>query len=504
MKVMLIQPPSAYHRETYPLSLAYLGAVLERAGCEVKAIDASALNCFMDVNDIAEEVKKFSPDFVGITLIINLIEHGYPLAFEISKLGIPVVAGGPHVKLCTHEVLANNFDIAVRGEGEATILDLVEYFKAKKDLKDINGISYKDASGRIIDNPDRAFIEELDNLPYPARHLFPVSDYSSAEIQDDGAYWTILTSRGCPRRCIYCVSIHGSFGGRYRFRSAKSVYDELVHLKKNHNVSRVKFYDDTFTINKNRVNDICDFLIKDKGLGIQWSCDSRVDCVSEELILKMKEAGCYHIYYGIESFDEETLANIKKGITTEMIRQAVDWTIKAKLDFTMYLILGWPWENRSHVGKTLKFIESIPLDVKCKYSYFVPIPYPKTELYEANHKKYGFTEWWLKENAFEKFYEDKGYVPYFRLNMPFIDHFYLKKNFFGHERGFQHFLKKVFCRMGKAEMKRLYGGFKGSIVISLSYLSFFLYRINPEAEKTIFRLLWSENIRGKAKKMLGI
>jgi radical SAM superfamily enzyme YgiQ (UPF0313 family) len=218
----------------------------------------------------------------------------------------------------------------------------------------------------------------------------------------------------------------------------------------------------------------------------------------------MKKAGCYHIYYGIESFDEETLKNIKKGITTEMIQRAIDWTIKAKLDFTMYLILGWPWENRRHVEKTLKFIEGIPLDVKCKYSYFVPIPYPKTELYEANHEKYGFTQWWLKKNAFEKFYEAKGYVPYFRLNMPYIDHFYLKKNFFRHDKGFQRFLKKVFCRMGKAEMKRLYGKFKGSIVISLSYLSFLLYRLNPAAEKAIFRLLWSENIRGKAKKMLGI
>lgn len=504
MKVMLIQPPSSYHRETYPLSLAYLGAVLEERGCKVKALDASALNCFMNVKDIVKEVETFSPDFVGITLLINLIEKGYPLAREISRLGIPVIAGGPHANLRPHETLNNYFDIVVRGEGELSILELVDYFDGKRAIKDILGISYRNSRGEIIDNPDRPFIDNLDEIPYPARSLFPTSNYVIPEKEKHETYWTILTSRGCPRKCIYCVSVNGAFGGRYRFRTAENVYKELQYLKRKHDISRIKFYDDTLTVNKKRINELCDLLIQDKELNIKWTCDSRVDYVTEDMIKKMKEAGCYHIYYGIESYDPETLRLIKKGITPEMIKNAIDWTIEADIDFTMYFILGWPWEDCAHINRTINFIKSIPRDVKCKYGYFVPIPYPKTELYEINHKRYGFTEWWLKEDAFEKFYENNGYIPYFKLNMSYMDHFYLKKNFFNHSKGFQEFLSKAFLTMGFIEMKRLYGPFKGRLVYFLSKFSFILYKVNPKFESIIFRFLWSNTIKGNIKKKLKI
>lgn len=504
MKVMLIQPPSAYHRETYPLGLAYLGAILEKHGCKIKALDASALNCFMDEKDIVREVETFPPDFVGITLLINQIEKGYLLAREISRLGIPVIAGGPHANLRPHEILNNHFDIVVRGEGELTVLDLIDYFEGKRAIKDVLGISYRNSRGEIKDNPDRPYIENLDEIPYPARHLFPVSNYVNPGKEENEAYWTILTSRGCPRKCIYCVSVHGAFGGRYRFRSAENVYEELVYLKENHDIHRIKFYDDTLTVNRKRINDLCDLIIQDKELNIKWTCDSRVDSVTEDLIKKMKEAGCYHIYYGIESYDPQTLKLIKKGINTEKIRKVINWTIETDIEFTMYFILGWPWENHSHINKTLSFIKSIPSNVKCKYSYFVPIPYPRTELYEINHKRYGFTEWWLKENAFERFYEDNRYIPYFRLNMSYMDHFYLKKNFFNHSKEFQKFLLKVFLTMGTIEMKRLYGSFKGRLVYLLSKFSFILHKRNPRVESVIFRFLWSEAIRGNIKKLLKI
>lgn len=504
MKIMLIHPPSAYHRETFPLGIAYLGAVLEKRGCEVKVIDASALRCFMDVNDIVGEVKAFSPDVVGITLIINLIEKGYSLAREISKLGIPVIAGGSHAKLCTEEVLNNHFDIVVRGEAELTILDLVDYFETKEGIENILGISYKGRNGEIINNPDRPFIENLDTIPYPARHLFPLSNYTPPGRRDNDAYWTVLTSRGCPKQCIYCVSVHGTFGGRYRFRSAENVYEELIYLKRKYNIRQIKFYDDTFTINRERVSKICDLISSDKQLDIKWVCESRIDYVTEEMLNKMKAAGCFHVFYGIESYDRETLKMIKKGITPEMIDKVIGLTRKAGIDFTTYLILGWPWENASHINKTVDFIRNMPTDVKCSHSYYVPTPYPRTELYEANHIKYNFTHWWLKENAFERFYENKDHIPYFRLIMPYIDHFYLRKNFFKRDKKFQKYLAKVFLLMGKIEMMRLHGRVKGSLIFFSSRFSLFLNKINPEIERVVFKLLRANFIRTNIKKLLNI
>lgn len=503
MKVLLIQPPSSYHRETYPLGLAYLGAVLGKIGCEVRAIDGSARYSFLTIDDIIKEVKSFSPDIIGITLVINLIKEGYLLAEGLSKLGIPIIAGGPHAKLRPYEVLEHHFDIVVRGEGEKTIKELVDCFQGDREISDILGISYKDGNGRIIDNPDRPFIEDLDSIPYPARELFPISNYTRLKQDATEEYWTILAGRGCPYKCIYCAAAQGVFGRKRRMRSAENVFKELAFLKRQYGIRHIKFYDDTLTINRPWLEKLCDMMIENN-LDIHWICDSRVDHLTEDFIFKMKEAGCHYMYYGVENYDPETLRRIKKGITIEKIRQTIDWTISAKIDFTIYLILGWPWETYSHIDNTLRFIKSIPNSVRCKHSYFVPIPYPRTELYEANHKRYGFTEWWLKPNTFDENYDQSGYLPYFRANMPYLDHFYLNKNFFKHPKEFQCYLKKTFVIIGKLQNYRIHGFLKSILIGILSSFSLFLYKINFSLERKIFNVLWSNTIRKTAKKVLRI
>jgi anaerobic magnesium-protoporphyrin IX monomethyl ester cyclase len=485
MKALLIQPPSAYHRGTYPLGLAYLAAVLEGIGWDVRIIDGSARNSVITLDQIVERARSFTPDFIGVTLVINLIDEGYRLAGKLSGLGIPLVAGGPHAKLRPHEVLEHGFDIVVRGEGEETIKDLAAHFRDKRDIADIPGISYKDARGSRIDNPDRPYIADLDLVPFPARHLFSVADYLAPGQEAIDDYWTIQTSRGCPNSCIYCAAAQGVFGRRYRTRSVENVMAELAVLKNTYGARRVKFYDDSLTIARPRLEKLCDMMIGAK-LGMSWVCDSRADGLDRQLLRRMKEAGCCHIYFGVESYDPETLALIKKGVTAARIKEAIDSTVKEGIDFTVYLIMGWPWENRGHIDHTHDFFKTLPVSARFKQACFVPVPYPGTELYEKNHEKYGFTQWWLKPGAFDRACGGTGYVPYFKESPCNLDHFFLKKNFFRHSKPFQAYLKKVFIQIGKAQNRRIYGARKAFLINRLSALSLILYMIHPALERIFF------------------
>ena len=281
MKTLLVNPP--YSEFVYesrrkaasldaPLSIAYIAAVLEREGFEVDILDANAFN--LTIEKTAERVADSSADIVGITSTTTVMPVTYRLSREIKKLwrenlqpseyrGKKIVVGGPHVTFTDKQTLTEcrSIDMIARGEGEVTMLELV---KNEGDPKDVNGITYMKGR-RIIKNPDRKFIENLDSLPFPARHLLPMNLYRSGSPLSTGAegtdYASMITTRGCPNRCIYCSSSH-FWGIKVRFRTAENVVKEIEHLVEKYGTREIFFKDDTFTFSPVRTKEICDLIIE--------------------------------------------------------------------------------------------------------------------------------------------------------------------------------------------------------------------------------------------------
>ena len=352
MNVTLINPYSASPYPVLPLGLAYIAAVLERNHINVTVIDAWAEK-FGD-KEIAAAILKSRPDLIGITMVTAMA----PAALELATLAkatvnVPVVAGGPHASALPGECLANPaIDYIVIGEGETTILNLINHLEnGQADISSVNGIAYRH-NGKIVINKPAVFIADLDSLPMPARHLFPVSKYKThLPYGRKTPYMTMITSRGCPYQCTYCSK--AVFGSTYRGLSPGKVVQELKHLIDTYGIREYRFYDDDFTLNMSRAHEICDAIIR-HDIKLDWSCTTRVDLVNDELLKKMKRAGCYTISYGVESGDPEVLKSAKKGYTLDDVEKAIRLTKKNGIRILAFFMLGLPGENENTIEKSIQ------------------------------------------------------------------------------------------------------------------------------------------------------
>lgn len=379
MKVLFIYPP--WTESTYvnlPLGVAYMAAVLLEEDHIVKVIDAPAEK--IGVEEIKKRVKKFSPDFVAISAVTPMIKSAMECAIAVKKVSdAKIIFGGVHPSLVPSEILAlKQVDFVVRGEGEMTMKELVE----GKLISSINGLSYKKGK-KITHNRERVLLEDLDKLPFPARDLFPLERYRQ-HLGEYKSFITMMTSRGCPFKCAYCInSTNAMFGKRYRAMSAERVVEEIKYILDIYQPKEIDFYDDNFTFNQKRVEKICDLIIKNK-LKFKWKCSSRSEFVSEGLLKKMKKAGCYIIAYGAESGDEKILNRINRTQTLESVRKAFKLTKKAGIKTLAYFMIGLPGETKKTLEKTLQF--AIELDPD--YAQFAIItPFPGTKLYDIYKKK---------------------------------------------------------------------------------------------------------------------
>jgi len=402
LKIFLINPP-APHIETLsvigikvpPLGLASLATVLKQNGHEVKIIDAPAMELYTP--QIKEILSKEQPEMIGVTATTPTVYNALEIA-ESAKEVCPdsfTVLGGPHPSFLPIETLRECpvLDAVCIGEGEETVVELAEAVEKRRDLSDVRGIAYRLKEGRIIKNPPRPLIKDLDSLPFPAWHLLPVDKYTI--LGKKSVICHIMSSRGCPFQCIFCSSSL-LFGKRYRARSAKSVVDEMEYLVSEYNPKSIEFSDDEFTLNKRRVEEICDE-IKKRGLDVPWACSSRVDTISRSLLEKMKRAGCFFIYYGIESGSQRILNFIKKGIRIEQIERAVKWTRQVGIKALGSFIIGFPDETREEIERTLSFPKRLRLDFA---QFSIATPYPGTELYEiAKREGLLLTEDWSRYTA---------------------------------------------------------------------------------------------------------
>ncbi len=388
MKVLLIQPNYrgiyAYARKKEitpifpPLGLAYIAAVLKEKGIKVRILEANA----HDLNhlQISNCINEYSPDFVGITSTTSLIEEAHEIA-KLCPKKIKVVIGGIHASSMPQETLEkfDRFDYLVRGEGEFTMLELVQ----NKSLSKIKGLSYKKGK-KIIHNPARKLNDELDELPFPARELLPMNKYFSAGAKQNPSDY-ILSSRGCPYQCIFCAD-HLVHGKKFRFRSPENIIKEVKEIY-NCGIRDWDFVDDNFTLLIERVEKFCDLMIKEglnKNMG--WRCSNgiRVDRISLELLKKMKRAGCYMVSLGIESGNEEILKKMKKSIDLEKVRQAVRWCEEARIETRGLFMMGNLGENKKTMQDTIDFAKSLNLDTA---TFHITIPFPNTDYWEIIMKE---------------------------------------------------------------------------------------------------------------------
>ncbi|MFA6142124.1 MAG: radical SAM protein [Candidatus Omnitrophota bacterium] len=385
MKIALINPPYLHiygpdklaAHSHFSLGLGYIASMLKKnSPHSVKIFDPEAEGISLEV--LAKRLRDESPDLVGITCFTP----SFNSAVKIGRIAkdntkAKVILGGIHASSMPDEILEKypEFDLLVIGEGEDTVMELCELLDTGKcDLSGVKGIAYR-KDGRIIKTPPREYITDLDALPFPARELVDMGWYKPNDFSSRGKRSaSMITSRGCPHYCIHCAS-HLTLGRRFRAHSADYVVREIEHLVKDCNIEHIFLKDDTFTYDQERAKDICRRII-DKKLRFEWTCLSRVNTVSLELLKLMKKAGCFCISYGVESGDEQVLKNLKKGATLEQARNAVKMTNLAGIKSQCTFMLGNPGDTRDTINKTINFACELDPVVSI---FFILTPYPGTE-----------------------------------------------------------------------------------------------------------------------------
>lgn len=414
MKVLLINPPKEnelignnppiIEEErgcNPPLGLLYIAGYLEKfSNYPLTVIDSQVER--LDYVSLTERIKAIRPDVVGLTtMTFTLIDvlKTISLVKGIDK-SIRIVLGGPHVHLFPEEtIMLKNVDYIVLGEGERTFKYLLDTMDDKSALKNIPGLVFKD-NGKIINTGIPPAIQDPDEIPFPARHLVPYKKYTSLLSKDD-IVTTIFTSRGCPFKCSFCDRPH--LGKKFRARSAANVVDELEECTKM-GIYEFLFYDDTFTVNKKRVLDICNEIVR-RGLNIRWDIRTRVDTVDEEILKHLKKAGCQGIHYGIEAGTEKILKILNKGISLEQATQVFDSTRKYKIPILAYFMIGNPSETRDDIYATFKVMKILNPD----YVHItIFTPFPGTKIYFD-----GLRTGVIKEDYWKRFSENPApdFVP---------------------------------------------------------------------------------------------
>lgn len=384
LKVVLVNPPTTASLETVatlglkapPLGLAYVAAAIRKEGHNVSIIDSPALD--ISHHKLGEILQREHPDVIGVTSTTPTIYDAMKavtIGKEFCQDSITIM-GGCHITSLPEDTMAEcgSLNIGVIGEGEATIVDLLRALETKRPLSEVDGIVYR-KDNKILRTRPRRLIENLDEIPFPARDLLPLDRYTV--LGEKHRLGNILTSRGCPFRCIFCSSSQ-FYGRRFRARSPKNVVDEIEELMNKYKIRSFEIVDDNFTVDKKRAMEIAEEIIK-RGLKIWWTCGSRVDLVSRDLLEVMKRAGCGLIYYGIESGSERVLSILRKGITLEQAKSAIRWAKEVGMEVVGSFIIGVPGETKEDVMKTIRFAKESGID----FAQFTAMtPYPGTDVYE--------------------------------------------------------------------------------------------------------------------------
>jgi len=430
MRFQLFVPPQGYVAQRWeegismpPLGILSLAAVLEKARVDVEVVPADVLG--YKWKDIERRIKKFNPWILGITTTTENRFDSFKLASLAKKINpeIVTVLGGPHVSMAKEDTLEyiKDVDVVVLGEGERTILELAEAVDSGKDLSPIKGLLFR-KDGEIIFTGAREKIEDLDTLPYPARHLVPIDKYNFTIQTRDGRRrkaQNVMTSRGCPFNCYFCAT-PSNWGRKMRGHSPERVIDEIEQLIDQYGTDFIWFYDDTFNYNAKRVHRIMDLIIE-RNLSIKFCSEFRIDIVDKPLLEKMKAAGLEWGFFGIEAGNSRVRKEIvKKDFEIEKAYQFVSWGKELGFIPNAFLIFSHYSETWDEAQETIKVMEKLrAINPDTEVSASILHVYPGTPLEEIARKEgiipEGFS--WSLKKAMKKVFvlpSAQGYVPLFK------------------------------------------------------------------------------------------
>ncbi|MCJ7736013.1 MAG: radical SAM protein [Anaerolineae bacterium] len=379
------------------VDLAQLAAILA-PGYSVEIVDAIALR--MGWPEFEDLLRRRRPRYYVTQMTAPTLTNdvrGVTLAHE---LGARTIAFGTHVTPMYQETMVRFpvLDFVLRGEPELTLHELIDVLESdrlgesvapmesqKLDLGTIKGLVWR-RGGDVVANLDRPLIQDLDELPFPLHHLLPLTSYRIPMIK--GPYTFVVTSRGCPGGCKFCIK-HVTYGRSVRIRSPENIFDEiqLIHRL---GIRNVHMYADLFTVDREQVVGLCKLLL-DAALNIRWTCNSRVDYVDQELLQLMAKAGCSTISWGLESGSAEILRRVHKGTDLAQSERALRWARSAGIRNFGYFIVGLPGETEETIRQTIRFAKAMPIDIAL---FHIAAPYPGTPFHSEV-----LANGWLREGA---------------------------------------------------------------------------------------------------------
>ena len=443
-----------------PLGLLYLATILKQANYNVKVLDCVPMK--IDYEQLQKEIEDFEPYAVGITTFTTSMVDVL-LTANIVKKNNPktiTILGGHHVTLYpTESVKYKNVDYILQGEAEYTLLELLNSIKNNiniESLKQIDGIGFLSENKPFI-NKKRAFLKNVEELPFPDRNFLPLDIYTSIVGKKQNVA-TVMSSRGCPFKCTYCFSP----SKLYRTRSTKNIINEIKELV-NLGYNEIFFFDDLFAMKAQKVIDFAKAL-QQENIKIDWSFRARINTITQELVDEVKKAGIHRIQFGIESGNDEILKRIRKGTTTKRIRKAVKMCKKAKITTIGNFMLGMPGETEKEIMQTLKFSRKIGLNY-AQYSILVPFPF--TAVYLEGLQTGIFTEdFWKKfsQNPIENVVDFK--VQYWTEN---VSEEFLFKTI---KKAFKRFYFRPITVFNKLKEINSWQEFKNAVTGAFSVLKF--------------------------------
>ncbi|MCX6993103.1 MAG: radical SAM protein [Kiritimatiellaeota bacterium] len=378
-----------------PLNLAYLAAMAENAGHAVRIIDAQCED--MSPGHLLDETGNFKPDIIGITSTTPFHHVALALAKELKHRlnGIPIIIGGPHITVLKEAAFDRCFDYGFVGEADKSWPLFLERYANGRDVSDVKGILFR-KKGEIIFTGEPDLIDNVDAIPLPARHLLKNNKYKIGTLHGTKNFTTIMTTRGCPYKCIFCST--KVFGKKTKSRSPGLVVDEIKSVVNEFNIRHFIFLDDTLTLNRQNILEICELLINGK-IKITFEGSTRANLVDEELVSKLAAAGLIRLSFGLESVDDNIRRIMRKEVPLESYIQANKLSNKYGIETLNSCMIGLPGETRETIRSTLSFLRH-SREIK-QANISIAVPYPGTELYEM--AKRGDYDLKLEVDDFSKF-----------------------------------------------------------------------------------------------------
>ncbi len=437
-----------------PIDLMYAAAAFESVGVTCKLADYPGEE--WDWERFEKDLKAFRPEFLILSITTPSLNDDLKAADLAKRVdpNIVTIAKGAHFNTLDVDTLEKwpTLDIVLRGEYEQTCQEIA---RGEKHLKDIPGLTWRDET-RVVRNEGRPLPANLDDIPYPARHLGHNELYFRPDTGEKQT--TIVTNRGCPFSCTYCLANQVS-GLKNRYRSVENVIGEIKECVEKHGIRNFLFRSDLFTQNKKWVIELCDRIVEEK-LDISWASNSRVDTVNPDVLAAMKKAGCWIIAFGVEKGTDAALEAINKKATTDQARAALAMTRVAGIKRSIYILVGLPDDDRAAIHQDIEFAKELDPDF---LEIFYPYPFPGTPLY-----KDAVAAGLLKDGSIPKEAYGLPAMPTKHLTMEQLAHlrteclrrFYMRPKFIARTLRETRSMKEFFnyVRLGALQMKQFVTG----------------------------------------------